>query len=605
MILMQYSRQELRDILRRNQKFLLFEERKFIKENARKLHFAAVIEELGNIAEEAMEKRPYTPTLSEYRSFMEVGVAESYFVPYSERRMYLNAMVIMTIITEEDKYIRPIEDYIWAMINTYKWTSPRDHYFLEEKGRDGVPHEECLDLLATETAFTFAEIDAVLGDRLSGFIRKKMKEAALSRVIRSFANKAYYHWWEFCNHNWAAVCGCSVAGAAMYYLDDDEELIEILERVLKTMERFLAGYKADGVCVEGVSYWKYGFSYFVFFCELLRQRTNGEINLMLNEKVHQIALYLQRCRVSGNVTLNFGDSGKKLSYSVGLMHKLKSYFSDICVPPVKYASKLHEDRRYRWAGFIRDFAWFNEKLAQNEEDVLEKSHYFKESQVYISHKQDVCFAVAGGHNGYSHNHNDLGHFIYHVKGQDVFIDIGQGAYCKGYFTEKRYSFLNNSSAGHSLPMINGQVQQGGAEYSVRQMQVSQGETDTVGMDITGAYSCKELERLYRSFTFQNDGTLQICDSIEVNAHAVITESFVVSVTEEPIMEPGKIILHKHDAIACLEYGEAFHVSDIEQVTPANITGCNDRGMRIIRMTSEMEAGLGEFKFRIKSVKNTI
>lgn len=596
---MDYTLAELKEILRRNDEYMLFQEKSLIKEHALDPFFAQRLSDLRSIAEEAIMKRPWIPTLSDYRVFQDTGMAEEYFALYCERRKYLNALVFMAVVTEDDKYIPYVEDYIWAIINTYKWTTPRDSLFHEERGRDGVPHEECLDLHSTETAFTLAEIDAILSDRLSEFIRRKMKEASMRRVVRSFANKDYYHWWEFCDINWASVCGCSVAGIAMYYLEDTEELAEILIRILKTMKCFLDGFHDDGVCVEGISYWKYGLSYFVTFCELLRQRTNGEIDLMQDEKVHQIALFLQRCRLGENEILNFGESEQRLSYQVGFIHKLKKYFPDVEVPPSKYVENYHKERRHRWAGFIRDFAWFQKELVQDDKDVLVESHYFEKSQIYIAHKNGTCFAVLGGHNGYIHGHNDLGHFVYYVGGKGIFIDIGQGVYFNGYFGAQRYTVINTGSAGHSLPIINGQTQQEGEAYCVTEMHAMHGTCDVVGMDITKAYECPELERLYRTFEYQEDGTLCICDQVQTNGRTSIMESFVVSVTEEPILEDGIVTLKKDDITVCLLYDKRFGALTIEKVSSENITACQDQGMRIIRMSTESEGGCGEYRFTIQ------
>jgi hypothetical protein len=42
------------------------------------------------------------------------------------------------------------------------------------------------------------------------------------------------------------------------------------------MDIFLRGYDEDGACLEGASYWEYGISYYVFFGELLKNRTAGK-----------------------------------------------------------------------------------------------------------------------------------------------------------------------------------------------------------------------------------------------------------------------------------------------------------------------------------------
>ena len=42
--------------------------------------------------------------------------------------------------------------------------------------------------------------------------------------------------------------------AAMYMIDDNDMLAPILTRCTESMEGFFTGFKADGVCAEGLGY---------------------------------------------------------------------------------------------------------------------------------------------------------------------------------------------------------------------------------------------------------------------------------------------------------------------------------------------------------------
>lgn len=60
------------------------------------------------------------------------------------------------------------------------------------------------------------------------------------------------------------------------------------------MDYYLQGFGPDGACLEGLGYWNYGFGYFVYYADLLRKRTRGEMDWFRAEKVGRIALFQQK-----------------------------------------------------------------------------------------------------------------------------------------------------------------------------------------------------------------------------------------------------------------------------------------------------------------------
>ena len=63
-----------------------------------------------------------------------------------------------------------------------------------------------------------------------------------------------------------------------------KQLEIVLNRVGESMDRFLNSFSADGACLEGLSYWTYGMSFFVSYCELLYRRSGGQVDLMASER---------------------------------------------------------------------------------------------------------------------------------------------------------------------------------------------------------------------------------------------------------------------------------------------------------------------------------
>jgi len=111
----------------------------------------------------------------------------------------------------------------------------------------------------------------------------------------------------------------------------------------------------------------------------------------------------------------------------------------------------------------------------------------------------LSLAVKGGHNNEHHNHNDVGNFIIHRRGESLICDLGAGKYVKEFFSPRRYEFLTTRSAGHNVPLINGFEQPASAQYRAEGFGLEE-NAGTVGvrMELRNAYPAEaDLESLQR------------------------------------------------------------------------------------------------------------
>src|SRR6185436_1952089 len=130
----------------------------------------------------------------------------------------------------------------------------------------------------------------------------------------------------------------------------------------------------------------------------------------------------------------------------------------------------------------------------------------------------IPFAVSlkGGHNGESHNHNDLGSFIVLVGNSTVVTDPGAEIYTGDTFSTNRYKSDVLNSFGHDVPVVAGKLQRAGkdAKALVLRTEFTEGQ-DTLTLDIKSAYTVPTLKRLHRTFVFQRDKpSLSVRDEVE-------------------------------------------------------------------------------------------
>ncbi|MDR0405680.1 MAG: heparinase II/III-family protein [Clostridiales bacterium] len=476
---------------------------------------------------------------SDFKIYFETGDRKTFEDGYHARRRQLAAAAVMFLIHGEEQYRVYMQDLIWAICDEYSWCVPAHIHASDAEGQI-----KAIDLFASETGFVLSEIITLLGDQLDAAVVNRVKYEVHRRVIARFLETPVY-WWETARSNWAAVCACQVAGAFLYLAP--ELFPQARQRLDAAMDCFLESFGGDGACLEGLSYWIYGFGMFVMYHELLVGTDPNALEIFKDEKVANIAAFFQKSSLRGGITVTFADAQPNALYDPWLGHYLKKIYGDLVkLPPLSQALPL---ARLRFSSMVRGFLYFDP--SENETELPLSNCYLPDAQWFLRENGAYSLAAKGGHNAEPHNHNDIGSFLLCVNGRQVLCDIGVGVYTKQYFSaETRYTMLGNGSQGHSVPIINGGYQRAGAEY--RAEQVSQ-SGDTFTADILGAYG--EKGSLVRTFEALEHSVIITDEYALEQQPSAIVERFVSY--EMPAPEAGKLVWR--DAV--LEY-------DAERFTPS-------------------------------------
>lgn len=464
-----------------------------------------------------------------FRIYETVGTRVEYERPYFERRKRLTATVLLSWLEPANRILREAAaEIIWAICDEYTWCLPAHLTGSEETNTDDRrvrslyaedPRVQ-VDLFAAETAFALSEAAALLGPLLPPLLHKRIVQEVFGRALRPFVSqRAQPFHWERSRMNWASVCAGSLGAAAIYMLDHAEqsdELADVLVHVLPVLRSFLLGYEPDGACKEGYGYWQYGFGYYVYFADLLRQRTGGALDLFALDGIGAIARFSQASFLDGRLVANFSDAHPEYGVYMGLAHYLLGEYPGRFASPAAELRAAHAaDHCGRWAPAVRNLIWFQPERAAGEPWPA-GSTYLPDAQWLVSRveasvgerrrpqPQRFAFAAKGGHNNEPHNQNDLGQFILYGAGHTFLADLGSGRYTREYFRpETRYGILCNGSQGHSVPIVNGRFQEPGADYRAVVLEASlTDEADRFTLDLAGAYACPSLQRLERTFTWR-------------------------------------------------------------------------------------------------------
>lgn len=304
-----------------------------------------------------------------------------------------------------------------------------------------------------------------------------------------------------------------------------EKLDKLLKRINTSIMNYMEGFSDDGACLEGFGYYTYGMNFFAAYADLMYKYSDGTVDLFDNEKLKEMALFQQRCFLTGGVTVSFSDSQQDERYRAGLAAYLSKRYAGVEYPDVSLAADLESDPCYRYVVLSRDYFWTQQSIdADGPESEWHTLLPYAQWSVYKS-DNDCALAAKGGHNDEPHNHNDVGSFIYACEGECVLNDLGAGEYTKDYFNENRYNNICCRSLGHNVPLIDGKEQYAGAEYRAsRFVSDDNGRTE---IDMEAAYGLGKEDRITRRFLFERDsGICTITDRFILSDHREVTENLV-------------------------------------------------------------------------------
>lgn len=558
------------------------QEKGFWSETVRnKLEFAKYRTELLKYWEknDLENKRFEAMTYSEFKLFWTTGDRDVYQGQYFSRRTALEVTLPLALIyPEENKYLEKIMDWVYIICDEYTWCLPA------HQGELDTLNEVRIDLFASECAFNLAVIYTLLHDRLDPLIRARIEYEISRRVIEPFLATKNYGWWELGRMNWTSVCIGSTACAAMLMRP---ELVTdaVIERFNKSMMTYLSGFENDGVCLEGCGYWSYGFGYYTQYADMVYRFTDGRVDLLhCDPKIVAIATFPQKMFLTGSAGVSFADGGRTMSYTTGILHRLKTEFpDDVLIYSPVYSRNTEGCGRLPVRMFSA--AWMVEDYYNNPADNASFESFFEDAQWYVKRTEAYGFAAKAGNNEEFHNHNDVGSFIFAKAGRQLLCDLGSGKYTRQYFErETRYSIIECSSLGHSVPVINGEGQKFGGQYRATSVESGEG---VFSMDIAGAYGIESLKSLRRRFELTED-TVTLTDEIDYRTEGSVTER-LVSVVKPEIVRDGEITIGE----AALSFDPQYGVS----ITETCGTASHDPLVYLIDFT--LPEGVTRFEITMK------
>lgn len=481
---------------------------------------------------------PFLP-MNGYENYLRQGDRLQFEAVYFERRRQLAVLGLAYHVKRDDTVRVLLEQVIWEICNEYSWALPAH---LPIIGEDfGTASPVWLDLFAAETGQALAEMLELFGESLTSMTRQRMMQEIQRRIFDPFEEHMWE--WEYKENNWSSVIAGCIGMTALAALPlHSPQQKRLVERLDTAMQSYLRGFGDDGACVEGVGYWSYGFGYFIYYAEKLAA-VWGDTRYLQLEKVKHIAAFPYYASINQQDYIPFSDYSH-IELPSGLVSFCHEYFH-VKTPQLSGTSTLDFDHCYRFAQLYRNLIWHSDAIKKEQTEAV--WHYFPDAQwlVVKNPAAALFFAAKGGTNEESHNHIDIGHFVFGDMQELFLTDLGAGEYTRDYFREdSRYNYFPNAAASHSIPIVNGQMQIPGQVAADKTEVEETGGEVRFSLSLAQTYASEAaVTALVRQFATAIDGQqLQLRDQFafaQTNNHVI--EQLISKYP--PVVTGNQVVLH--------------------------------------------------------------
>ncbi len=533
-----------------------------------------VVDEFITLADSCLGSTYEILTFSEFRLFDETGDRTVYQSKYTKRRTDCTALAAALWITGDNKYKKQLEDVVFAICDEFTWCLPA-HISFDKFHPDIDTVIGQVDLYNSRTANCLIEVVTMVGDKLSEYVSMRVEYEIRRRIIESVKKRTFS--WEDDETNWNITCNSGVLNGIITY-GTKEEKDTLLPRFISSVENYIKGFGNDYCCLEGAGYWT-AFGNFLYCADMIYCYTKGEVDYFNREDVREIACFPQRVMLNEKLSVTFSDAKSKYSFYPSIQSFMKKLYGDIIYMP---DFELRSIANIAMGEGMRELLWLDTNYKESELNL--EIAYFKYSEWYVKRGEKYSFAAKGGNNAEPHNHNDVGSFMISSGDKVILDDIGAALYTRQNFEQhERYKIINNSSLGHSVPIVNDEAQCYGKEFCAKNTDAGD---SFFKIDIEGAYESGLIEKIHREFVLEDEFVSLSDTFIYSDKTKTVTERFAT--LQKPEISEGVI-----------KIGEAKITYDNEKFKPEIKTEKYQSHFNICETVYFIDFEIQDKEFKIK------
>jgi hypothetical protein len=511
-------------------------------------------------------------TASMYLEFIRTGNRAIVDGAISTRLTVLRSLAMAELSEGEGRFMDDLINGVFSFCEQTYWGMSATFYMYRtgsagsDKPNTVLPdlNDPIIDLSAGDTAADLAWIWYFFHtefDKISPVISKRLVSELKKKILNPFYER-YDYWWLTGSgagivNNWNPWCNHNMLTCIMLIEDDPVKREAGIYKTMESVDLFINSYPDDGACDEGPTYWAVAGGKLFDYLNLLKQVTNGKIDIFNQEIIKNIGRYIFRVYISsspgGQFYANYSDASAKVQQDGGRI--------------VRYGNEIKDNTLTDFGYFLLEKSDFlNIPAAGRMGEVLENlfnlgvpdrklnsfplitEYYFPDRDIAIardnSNNSGFCFIAKGGSNGEGHNHNDVGSGMLYFNGSPVLIDVGVGTYTAKTFSSRRYEIWTMQSEYHNLPVINGFGQSPGGTFRAKNS-VFKPATNKVfySTDISGAYPPEaQVQEWIRSYLLERGKKFLITDRYQLKDNKSGIALHLMTPVKCQVLKPGIIEL---------------------------------------------------------------
>ena len=464
-----------------------------------------------------------------------------------EKRRHLAALVMAEIVEGKGRFMNDIIDGIGSFCEETWWGIPA-HY-----GKR-IPLQEIqeVDLFNAETASLIVWTRYMLEKQLEAFspdICQRIDREVEQRILKPAVANNY--WWKTAGMNWNPWICSNWLACVLICEKDEARKAEAIAQIEKATHAFIDAYPEDGGCDEGPGYWDRAAASMFEVLRLLPENsrlarlTSSTSNTSLSRKIRAMAAYSYKTYIGHDYCVNFADAHEnKAVQQVNIVYPFGHWLNDktmrefgaylgrtkqVLTQPAKLYDKSGNfptlGRELFFLRNIRDF------IAEKPQEPLIKDAWLPNLQIMTARRGGLFTAFKGGHNGESHNHNDVGSFLVYIDGEPLLIDPGVGEYTAKTFSNSRYEIWTMQSGYHNLPQINGTDQQDGKAFGAKVVSHKNGQ---LTLDIAGAYPKEAAVKSWKRTVTTTKSGVSVTEDFELDAYKAPTRLMLMTTNRDAL-----------------------------------------------------------------------
>jgi hypothetical protein len=521
-----------------------------------------LLKQLIGLGEEAVKMPFLSISASVALEYQQNGNRSNYERQSFTKRNQLMDMVIAESIEGKGRFTQQIMNGVWSICEESFW-GVSAHVGTQKAGV-GLPDVEdiTVDLFSAETGAVLALTDYFVGvqlEKISKLIRPRIYYEVNRRILLPLENNSDRYGYlgngkrDVKVNNWNPWIISNWMAANLLLEKDAARRSKTVQHQLSLLDLYINGLGDDGATDEGPGYWFAAGGCVFDALSILDNATKGKLTIYNEPIIQKMGAYIYQSHIKGPYFINVADAAPRITPDGIMLYRFGKSVQDTQMQQFgSWAQHTYSSSKPTHEQFYRTRKLFN-LLATKDCDnyppreVMVRDVWLPDIQLMAARLNNGLYVAShAGHNGESHNHNDVGDILVYDEGYPVIIDVGAGTYTSKTFSSARYSLWFNTSPYHNLPTINGQEQKAGKQFTATDVAYAMNEGSArFRMNIAKAWGEEAgLLSWIRTLDADRNKGITITDDYELKQKPVtLIQSFMTTCLVN-IDTPGQLLFEE-------------------------------------------------------------